>query len=236
MKRVIVAIVVLALACVVAPAEADPTPGSTTGVNGVLYDDCLDYPYHWSVSVPDDSGYRALRTTLIAPGGKTVDTDYVPADANQETGTSTFTLCQRIDPYGGYTIRASVEWGPSVESITGSAQLDDSHFTMRKPATRTTLSASTLRPARGQVVRYRVRALDERPAGYFGTSAAWVALQKMQHGHWVRIRGSRAMTHRTGYITVRVKYLRHRAAMRIRAVTAPSPRYARSVSPALRLW
>ena len=230
------AIVVVALACVAGPVGADPTHGSTTGVSGVLYDDCLDYPYHWSVSVPAGAGYRALRTSLVAPGGATVDTGYVPADANQQSGTSAFTLCQRVDPYGTYTIRASVEWGPSKEAITGSSALDDSHFRMRKPASRTTLSVSTLRPALGQFVRYRVRTTDQRPAGYFGTSAAWVALQKWSHGHWVRIRGSRAMTHRTGYIAVRVKYLRHRKPMRVRAVTQPSPRYRSSSSPMVRLW
>lgn len=236
MRRGIVATVVLALACVAGPAAADSTHGSTTGVSGVLYDDCLAYPYHWSVSVPADAGYRALRTRLVAPGGSTVDTDYVPAGANQESGTSTFTLCQRVDPYGTYTIRASVEWGQSTESITGTSTLDDSHFRMRKPASRTTLSVSTLRPAFGQVVKYRVRATDERPAGYFGTPAAWVALQKRAHGHWVRIKGSRAMTHRTGYITVRVRYLGHREPMRVRAVTLASPRYARLTSTVTRIW
>ena len=107
---------------------------------------------------------------------------------------------------------------------------------MRKPRTRTTLAVSTHRPAYGQVVRYRIRALDERPAGYFGTSAAWVHLQKRVDGHWVRMKGSRAMTHVTGYITVRLRYLQHHHRMRVRAVTEPTSRYARSTSPVVRLW
>jgi hypothetical protein len=201
-----------------------------------MYDDCRPYPYHWSIAVPEGAGYRALRTQVIGPDGRVADTGYVVADANAASGTSTFVLCQRTDPYGVYTIHATAEWGPGPETISSHAQLDDSRFTMRKPFTRTTLSVSTRRPSPGERVSYRIRALDERPTGYAGTSAAWVLLQKRVHGHWVRIEGSRAMTHPTGYVTVRLRYAGHRTPLRVRAVTQASPRWAGSVSPVVRLW
>jgi hypothetical protein len=236
MLRGIAGVVVLVLACVGSPAQADATYGTVTGVNGVLYDDCLHQPYHFTVDVPDDAGYRALTTALIGPNGAQVDTDYVPLDANESSGSSDFTLCRPTNPYGTYTIRAWVEWGPEDVPTGEPVRLDDSSFTMRKPRTRTTLSVSTHRPAYGQGVRYRIRALDERPTGYAGTSAAWVFLQKRVDGHWVRMKGGRAMTHATGYVSVRLHYRKHHQRMRVRAVTEPTSRYARSVSPVVRLW
>jgi hypothetical protein len=236
MKRGLLGFLVLVLAFVAAPARADSTHGSKSGVNGVLYDDCVDQPYRYSVNVQYGAGYRALTARLYGPDGGQVDSDYVAPDTNQASGTSTFRLCRPGDRYGTYTIRATVEWGASPESITNSSRLDDSHFRMRKPHTRTTLWVSTRRPAYGQVVAYRIRALDERPTGYYGTSAAWVFLQKKVDGHWVRILGSRAMTHRTGCVKVRLRYPYHHKPMRIRAVTEQTPRYARSTSPVVRIW
>ena len=230
MRRGLLGFVVLVAACIAGPAHADATHGSTTGVNGVLYDDCVHQPYLWSVSVPDDAGYRALRVTLVDPAGAIADSGFVEAGANQESGTSTFLLCRPGDPFGTYTIRSTVEWGPSKGVVAGTSQLDDSHFTMRKPASRTTLTVSTRRPAYGQLVRYRIRAMDERPTGYAGTLAAWVLLQKRVDGNWVRIKGSRAATHVTGYVSVRLPYRLHHRTMRVRAVTQATSRYARSVS------
>jgi hypothetical protein len=78
--------------------------------------------------------------------------------------------------------------------------------------------------------------MDERPTGYYGTSAAWVVVQRKVDGHWVRLNGGRAMTHITGYVTVRVPYLHHHRKMLVRAVTQPTSRYARSVSAVTRIW
>ena len=237
MRRSLLAVVVLALAVAAAPARAGTTYGSTAGVNGVLYDDCLDYPYHWAVDVPGDGSYRAVRTQLVAPGGAVADTDYVVPNANVDSGTSTFFLCTQTDPYGTYTIRATVEWADTVDTDPKNASpLADSFFTMREPATRTSLSVSTRHPAFGQRVAYRVRAMDERPDGYGGTSAAWVVVQHRVDGHWVRLKGGRAMTHASGYVTMRIPYLHHHARMLVRAVTQPSSRYARSTSAVIRIW
>lgn len=236
MRRVLLGLLVLVLSCAALPARADSTYASVSASGGVLYDDCIEHPYSYSVRVPGDGTYRALRVSLYGPDGALADTGYLAPVANVASGTSTFRLCRPGDPYGTYTIRATVEWGSEPGAPVTSSTLDPAQFSMRKPATRTTLSASTVRPAYGQVVRYRIGTRDERPTGYAATTAAWVLLQKRVAGHWVRIKGSRAMTHPTGRITVRLRYLGHHQPMQVRAVTQPTSRYARSTSPVLHLW
>jgi hypothetical protein len=50
------------------------------------------------------------------------------------------------------------------------------------------------------------------------------------------MKGGRGMTHSTGRVKVRLRYLHPRKPLRIRAVTEPTVRYAVSASPLLRLW
>lgn len=217
-----------------APVRAASPYGSVTGVDGVLYDDCLSYPYDYAVSVPGNPGYWDLTTTLVGPDGRRTAADYV---ARPTAGSSTFgLLCPPGDGYGRYTVHASVRWGTDEQSLGAPVALDDAHFTLRKPRSRTTLGASTRRPASGQVVRYRVTAYDERPAGYLRRAFAWVHLEQWRGGHWIGIKGARAMTHDTGRVVIRLRYRAHRQTLRIRAVTERAPRYTRSASPTLRLW
>ena len=234
MRQGLVGFVVLVLALVMSPARADSASGSITGVNGVLHNDCQNYPYLYSVAVPDGAGHRALTTRLIAPDGTLADTDYVAPDSNTSSGMSTFVLCRPIHPYGVYTITATVEWG--AESGDSTQQLPNAQFSMRQPFTRTSVSASTHRPRDGELVTYRVRTFDERPSGYAPNAFAWVHLERKAHGQWVRMKGGRAMTHSTGRVKVRLRYPHHHKRMRIRAVTESTVRCAASVSPTLRLW
>jgi hypothetical protein len=234
MKRALLLGLVLVGTGLVAPATAEGSYGTTAGTNGVLYDDCLDYPYRYAVDLPDGATSWGLDVSLVGPDGREADTDFVAAD--EPTGTSTFFLCPPTDPYGGYTIHATLQW-TDTDAVEHDAALPDSHFTMRKPRTTTRLSASTRRPAYRKFVTFRIRVADERPTGYVGTPFTWVRLQKRVHGEWVGIKGSRAMTHSTGAVKVRVRYtLRHHKPMRVRAVTAATPRYAGSTSPVIRLW
>jgi hypothetical protein len=137
---------------------------------------------------------------------------------------------------GTYTIRSTFWWQDS-ESAWHPSQLADAHFTLRQPRSRTTLTASTRRPAYGQRVAFRIRAYDENPSGYLPRAFTWVHLEKRRDGHWVRIRGSRAMTHDNGAVKVRVRYLKHHhRTMKVRAVTERTSRFTRSYSPVLRLW
>ena len=237
MRRALLGVLVLALllggALVGTPAQATSSYGSVTGINGVLYDDCLSYPYRYDVSVPSGSASWSLSTTLIGPGGRAVDSDYVP---EPNSGSSTFgLLCPSARGYGRYTIRATVAWGTG-DVPDHSAALADAHFTLRKPHSRTSVTASTRRPASGQVVRYRVTAYDERPAGYRPRAFAWVHLEQRKGSHWVRVKGGRAMTHANGAVVIRLRYRGHRQAMKLRAVTEPTTRFMRSTSPVLRLW
>jgi hypothetical protein len=226
----------LSLVTLAGPAHADAASGTVSGVNGVLYDDCRSYPYAYTVSVPSDAGYWELTTTLLGPDGRVTEKDYV---ARPSSGTSTFgLLCPPGDTYGRYTIRAVVSWGPDETRPTagGSVRLADAHFTLRKPYTRTLLSASTRRPAGGQVVTYRVRSFDERPSGYAPHAFAWVHLEKRVGTRWVRLSGGRAMTHSTGAVGIRLRYAGQHRPTWLRAVTERSPRYAPSTSAVLRLW
>lgn len=238
MKRVILGALVLALSCVglAAPAVADTGSGTISGINGVLYNDCRPHPYGYAVSVPADAGYWDLRVSLRGPDGHETATDFVALP--DSSGTSTFSsyLCPPGDLYGTYTIRATLEWGPEEQTVDQSTQLADAHFTMRKPFTRTSLTVSTSRPAYRQLVTYRIGVRDERPTGYVATSFAWVVLQKRVEGHWVRIKGTRTLTHSNGYVRLRLRYLHHHKRMRVRAVAQEAPRFSRSVSPSVRLW
>jgi hypothetical protein len=230
----VLAFVLLVGALAGVPAQAASPYGSVTGIDGVLYDDCLSYRYDYAVSVPDTTGYWDLTTTLVGPAGRATAGDYV---ARPTSGSSTFgLLCPPGDGFGQYTIHASVRWGNDEQSLGAPVALDDAHFTLRKPHSRATLGASTRRPAPGQVVRYRVTAYDERPTGYVRRAFAWVHLEQRRAGHWVRIRGARAMTHDTGRVVVRLRYRAHHQRMKLRAVTERAPRYTRSASPTLRLW
>lgn len=234
MRRVLLGILALALTCVPMAARADSTYGSVSGISGVLYDDCRPYPYAYVMqNVPADAQNWGIDVTLFGPGGAKADTDFV--GGVQGPGTSTFTLCTQVDPYGTYTIHAVFQWQDSSNGWHFST-LDPAQFTMRKPHTRTTVSASSRRPAYGQVVAWRLRSYDEQPTGYGRNAFAWVHLEKRVGGHWAPIQGARAMTHATGAVRINLRYRAHHQRMLVRAVTEPTSRYARSVSPTLRLW
>lgn len=231
--RAILGALVLALGLGALPAQAATSNGSVTGIDGVLYDDCLDYPYTYRVLVPEGAQYWGLDVELYGPDGRLADTDFVGQP--QATGTSSFDLCPG-DGNGSYRIRASFEYRFSDAGETKTEEFADAYFTMRKPHTRTVLKVSTDRPAYGQRVTYRIRTWDERPDGYHPTPFAWVHLQKRVDGRWVRVRDSRTLTHDTGRVRVRLPYRYHHKRLRIRAVTERSPRWARSFSTPVRLW
>jgi hypothetical protein len=243
MRRVLVGALAVALSWVpfATPAQAGTGTGTgtVTGINGVLYDDCVRHSFRYSVSAPPDAGYRDLQVRLVEPDGRPSQTVTVYPDTNDATGVASFIqgLCPPGDLYGTYTIRATLRWGADPQTVDQHVDLADTHFSMRKPSTRTSLSVSTRRPAHGQRVVCRIRVFDERPTGYLPTWFTWVHLEKRRDGRWVRVKGSRALTHEDGRIKVRVRYLRrHHQPLRIRAVTEPAPKLKRSVSPVVRLW
>jgi hypothetical protein len=223
----------LALGCVAGPAQGDSAPSSIAGIDGVLYNDCLSYPYHYALDVPADAEEWTLEVTTFGPAGQQAETDSVSNEAPD--GTGSFFLCTRPDGFGTYLIRSTFHWWDA-DATRHDVALADSSFVLRKPFTRTGVTSSTRRPRHGQLVRYRVSTLDERPAGFAPNAFAWVHLQKRSHGHWVRMKGGRGMTHDNGRVTLRLRYTAHRKRLLVRAVTEPSARYAGSTSPALRIW
>lgn len=233
LRAVLVAALLLALGPGAVPAHAEPVYGSVSGIDGVLYDDCVPHPYRYAVTtLPDGTTTWDLRVSLIGPDGHEAGSDFVPSPTS---GTSSFVLCTPADAYGTYTIRARFEWGADTVP-DHSAALPDARFTLRKPSSRTTLTASTRRPAYGQVVRYPVTAYVEQPAGHQPRAFTWVHLERRKHGRWVRIRGARAMTHDTGRVVIRLRYRQHHQQTLVRAVTEGTARYSRSTSAVLRLW
>ena len=233
MKRAIVGALALVLAGLAVPARAASGYGSVSGIDNVLYDDCRSYFYRYSVVLPEGAQDWDLEVAVYGPDGRLSDTDFVGTDAL--SGTSSFFLCQRVDSFGGYTIRATFDW-LDADSRWQHARLDDARFSMRKPHTRTALSVSTRRPAYGQVVRYRIRVWDERPTGYVPTAFAWVVLQRKVDRHWVRIKGSRTLTHVNGRVRLRLRYAGHHKRSKVRAVAQASESYARAASAPVRLW
>lgn len=235
MKRALLLGLVLVASGLVAPAAAQETHGSTAGSNGVLYDDCVLQPYSYAVTVPDDSESWSLDTSAVGPDGQTADTGHV-GNGEDLSGVGTFRLCSPPDLFGRYTIHATLDW-VDADTTPHHEVLADSQFTMRKPFTRTTLSVSTRRPAYRQYVAYRIGVSDERPAGYTATPFVWVVLQKKVDGQWVRIKGSRTLTHSTGRVKLRLRYLRHHhKRLWVRAVAQESPQLSRSVSAPVRIW
>jgi hypothetical protein len=85
-------------------------------------------------------------------------------------------------------------------------------------------------------VKYRIRVWDERPTGYFATAFAWVHLERKVDGRWVRMKGTRTLTHDTGRVALRVRYQGHHKRMRVRSVAEKAPTFSRSESPVVRLW
>jgi hypothetical protein len=133
MGRGFLGIVVLVAACIAGPAHGDATYGSTTGVNGVLFNDCLNHPYGYSLNVPADAQDWYLDTTLVGPGGQVASNDRVASE--QTAGTSTFFVCTRPDGFGGYTIRSTFHWlPPEPEAAWQESTLDDSSFRLRAPS------------------------------------------------------------------------------------------------------
>jgi hypothetical protein len=107
-------------------------------------------------------------------------------------------------------------------------------FTMRRPQTRTTLTATTANPRYGQVITLRVTSRDERPTGYFANKYGVVRVQHYVAGQWLTLRGGQPTTNSYGTAAMRYRFApRHatpRHAERYRAVTLSTEDYTRSTS------
>jgi hypothetical protein len=205
-----------------APALA--AGGWTSAPNGVLYSDCRDHPFSYAVELPAGTADWSMDVYAYSPDGLEASSDFIYDAA--ETGTGNFFFCGYEMP-GRYTIEAEVE-ACDADYDCSTFSLDESSFYMRKPRTKTLLSASPLDARRGQVVKFVVTSKDERPRGYFRNDYARVYLQRKDGQRWVKIKGSQGLTGSNGKEVIKLRYTGGRP--KVRAVTAASDAYSKSTS------
>jgi hypothetical protein len=183
----------------VSPAQA--SGGSLSSPNGVLYPGCRSHPYSYSVSLPPGADDWSLDVELYAPDGTYSTGDFV-YDA-PTSGSGTLLVCGS-EMAGRWTIRGTVEYW--VDWSQGSYSLPTRALTLRAPKSRTKIKAIPRHPHKNQVVKFKVRTLDERPNGYFRSTYPTVVLQTKRGGKWRKLKGSRTMGNDRGGTVIKVRY------------------------------
>ena len=203
---------------------------TTSMTGGVLYDNCGYYAYTYSVSLP--FGYTESWTMdlqLIGPDGNEVDTDFLYDDKGT-VGSADFFLCDSPNLPGTYSIRGAGEACNADYDCVGITS-PTSTTTFRLPRTRTTLKMKPSRPRKGQVIRFILSSKDERPAGYFATSYASVALQVKRARGWRN--WERTATDDRGRTVIKARYSGRPA--KVRAITTSTSESTGSTSSILRV-
>ncbi|MBC2934645.1 hypothetical protein [Nocardioides sp. zg-1228] len=210
-------VVALAAGTLVAPlATAAPAHAanevSISMPGGVLYDSCGNYAYSYSAALP--AGYASnwdMELRLVGPDGNDVDTDSL--SGRTLSGAGDFFLCESPNLAGTYAV---IGTGQACNADDECVPISASGSTsFRLPQTRTTLRFAPKRPAKGETIRFVITSKDERPAGYFGTSAAMVRLQARRSGSWRTIR--KAGTNDFGKAVIKARYSGR--PVKVRAVT-----------------
>lgn len=229
--RVLVVLSLLMAAVVaIGPSPAAAAGGSIWSHRGVLYDTCRDHSYGYTVN-PGSSEW-SLEVTLLAPDGTTEGHDYLYDAADPRSGTSHFQFCGWEMP-GRYKIRATLTWYDD-DFNEYESTLPAAYFWMRKPYTRTALTTSDRTPHFNEVVRFRAKVRDERPAGYFATRYAAVVLQVRTATGWRVIRGSRTTTDQWGTAVWRYRW-NIGGTTKLRARTLRSPDFQPSNSAVVKV-
>lgn len=170
-----------------AAAPAHASSGSVRASDGVLYKTCRDHAFTYDLDIA--SGFEhdvSIDTTAYGPDGEAeaIDFDFDIAGS----GTGALLFCGYEMP-GRYTLESKVEaCNEEYDCYTFTVS---SSFTMRAPATRTTLAVKPAKPRRNALVRITVRSSDERPNGYFATDGARVVLQTRKGNKWVAVKGGK---------------------------------------------
>jgi hypothetical protein len=164
--------------------------------DGVLYDDCRMHPYSFVVTPPPGSDSWSMDVTAYGPDGTSQATDFVYDDIS--TGSGDLLFCGS-EMAGAYQLVADVEYTDFDADFGGvTTERLAAPFTMRQPASRTSLKVSTGRPSYNSVVTFTVTSLDERPNGFFPTSYATVRLQRKSGGRWVNVPKAKGLTDERG--------------------------------------
>lgn len=219
-----------AVVATAAPAQA-ATVALSTGTAVTYPIGCYDHPYTLDVSVPEGTDSWDLTVFLIDPTGLPDSRDYVYGFTDDPGPTnSTIQLCPSFDPPGRYGLRATLEYSDWMGTHT--VQIPAISFTIRYPATRTSLAVSDKTPSVGQRVTFAIVSKLERPIGYIANKGAPVRLQRYVSGRWVVVASGR--TSSTGRFTHSMTW-RKSYAGNYRAYTPRGEEVGGSASSAIRV-
>ena len=203
--------------------------GSLSIGNGVLYDDCRDVSFTYSLSFTPDVDHWSMDVEAIGPDGTSEASAFIASSLDAASGTETLLFCG-WEQNGRYELHATGTWDDyDTDTYDQPFTLPTRSFTMRLPKSKTTIKT---RPA-GKNVRVIVTVKDERPNGYFPTDFATVRLNSFVGGRWVVVRNSKGYTDDGRYAKV---YLRPKTPLKIRAVTKESDNYSASKSNPVRVY
>ena len=231
-RRLVVGLLALATMAAVTtvagsvPAYALGSVAITPPTDTVLYPDCYEYTYGYTISAP--TADWDVDISITDPFGAQESSDFV-YDAEPSTGTEVLSLCgDGIDRPGTYTISATMTWydadfNKHIEPAT-SVQ-----FTLAKPATRTTLRVSDPRPAYDQKLRFKTKSTIQGRLGYSRLEYKKVRLEAYRRGAWRKI--DTTTTDGDGIARFRYRWNTHRHRVKVRAVTLGTATWTRSASP-----
>lgn len=203
---------------------------STSMPGGVLYEGCGYHEYSYSAALPPGYTYRwEMDMQLLGPDGLEVDTDFLYTSEGL-AGVADFFICDSPNLAGTYTIQGAGEACNS-DYMCVPITTAPSTTTFRLPQSRTMLRAKPTRPAKGQVVRFRVESQDERPTGYFGSPYATVKLQINRGGAWRTF--EKDSTNDSGKVMFKARYSGR--PVRVRAVTESNSDITGSMSRTIRI-
>ena len=191
----------------------------------VLYDDCYDYAYSYAIAAP--TADWNVDVEITDPFGAHESGDYI-YDAEPASGTSSLHLCgSGLDSPGTYRITATLTWyDASYNKITEPATVVS--FTLARPATRTTLRASTTRPEYNTKVVFRAKSTVQGRLAYAPHQYEKVRLEAYVNGAWRKV--DTTTTDSYGRAKFPYRWNTHKPRVKIRAVTLGSPAWAPSKS------
>jgi hypothetical protein len=200
---------VLGLGGLAAPASADATTVSVSSAPGVLFPECTDHPFSYSVTPPETAIAWSIELVVQAPDGTSGGSLYI-SKGDPTTGVETETFCPSSSIPGTYGVTGTykvVDDDPNSSfpktTITPVAPFT---FDLRLAYAKVDARASDKTPRIGQKVRVNVKVSDERPSGgFFATSGAEVKLQRLKGSAWVNVPGGRAYTSSNGRVQVRFR-------------------------------
>ena len=208
------------------PAHAD---GVTVSVgNAVVYGTCYQKQFGYSID-PDMAAYDwSLWVTAYDPRGVEVSGGSVwKDDGYAASGTSKgddgLQICSSEMP-GTWRIESEIHFygGPYEDQV-----LPASHISVRRGATRTSVTVNDRTARYNQVLTFKVKSTAEYPNGFFNNEYADVRLQRKTSGGWVNI--GKAMANEIGVARFRGHW-KIRAKTQVRAVTRAESPYTASTS------